>query len=360
MAAVMDRRRFLTGLGGLVAGPAIVRASSLMPVRGIVTSLESDGFANAPTGAPQYPTYFTNLNGISPYPVRPPWKVAGVDYRVGINTGVSLKDPATISSSVATVSGSLGAGQNANTLNIAADNVTLDGYDFTLNGGYLISAGGHLNLTILNSKLQNFAVFMNTSSGPLTMNYCDVNGLGASGETTFGTLVFMQDNVKGVFKYNWLHDCLNDIIDMTTNDITAWFNLFDTMGYGVGAHADGIQFAGGGTANNISIKFNTYVHRIATNSSPSSFIDLETQIDAGATMNNPEVAYNTASNTAVGGALGSTFYRVAQDVGAINNAYVHDNYADSTNMIGVISDTTAPGLGYRKGRNILLKTGGAF
>ena len=51
--------------------------------------------------------------------------------------------------------GSLGAGQNANTLNIAADNVTLDGYDFTLNGGYLISAGGHLNLTILNSKLQN-------------------------------------------------------------------------------------------------------------------------------------------------------------------------------------------------------------
>ena len=76
-------------------------------------------------------------------------------------------------------------------------------------------------------------------------------------------------------------------------------------------------------------------------------------------MNNPEVAYNTASNTAVGGALGSTFYRVAQDVGAINNAYVHDNYADSTNMIGVIS-VRPGGLGYRKRGNILLKTGGSF
>ena len=133
----MDRRSLLIGLGGLVAAPAIVRTSPLIPVRGVKIPLEPDGFANAPTGAPQYPTYFTNLNGISPYPVRPPWKVAGVDYRVGINTGISLKDPATISSSIATVSGPLGAGQNANTLNIAADNVTLDGYDFTLNGGYL-------------------------------------------------------------------------------------------------------------------------------------------------------------------------------------------------------------------------------
>src|SRR3984893_7488377 len=279
MAAVMDRRRFLTGLRGLVAAPAIARASSLMPVRGIAISLESDGFANAPTGAPQYPTYFTSLNGISPYPVRPPWKVAGVDYRVGINTGVSLKDPAAISSSIATVSGfarrgpereyaqHCGRQRDARRLRLHAQRRVPD-------FGRRPSEPDHLE-----QQIAKLAVFMNTSSGPLTMNYCDVNGLGASGETTFGTLVFMHDNVKGVFKYKWIHDCLNDIIDMTTNDITAWFNLFDTMGYGVGAHADGIQFAGGGTANNISIKFNTYVHRIATNSSPSTFIDLETQID---------------------------------------------------------------------------------
>jgi len=35
------RRAFLTGLGGaLIAAPAIVRASSLMPVRGIVMAVE--------------------------------------------------------------------------------------------------------------------------------------------------------------------------------------------------------------------------------------------------------------------------------------------------------------------------------
>lgn len=32
----MNRRSFLAGLGSLIAAPAIVRASSLMPVRGIV------------------------------------------------------------------------------------------------------------------------------------------------------------------------------------------------------------------------------------------------------------------------------------------------------------------------------------
>lgn len=36
----MHRRSFLTGLAGLIAAPAIARASSLMPVRGIVMEIE--------------------------------------------------------------------------------------------------------------------------------------------------------------------------------------------------------------------------------------------------------------------------------------------------------------------------------
>lgn len=37
----VNRRSFLTGLGSLIAAPAIVRASSLMPVRGIVMPTQS-------------------------------------------------------------------------------------------------------------------------------------------------------------------------------------------------------------------------------------------------------------------------------------------------------------------------------
>lgn len=36
----MDRRSFLTGLTALIATPAIVRASSLMPLRGVVVATE--------------------------------------------------------------------------------------------------------------------------------------------------------------------------------------------------------------------------------------------------------------------------------------------------------------------------------
>jgi hypothetical protein len=220
-------------------------------------------------------------------------------------------------------------------------------------------ANGHSNLTISNSKLQNLCIYIDT--GPLTVQYCEIDGLGLAGETVFGCLAFLRTGVTSTWKYNWLHSAQNDFIDLSTSDIDARFNLFDTMGYGVGAHADAIQFAGDGTANNIELLFNTYVHMVVTNSSPSSFLDLETQIGSGTqVMNNPEVAYNTASNTVAGGVRGSTFFRVAQDVGAINHAYVHDNYADPTNMISVISDTRSPGRGYRKSANILLTTGRSF
>src|SRR5215831_5671176 len=97
-----------------------------------------DGRLNAPAGTPQYPTYFTSLNGISPYPVRPPWHVAGVDYRVGISAGVSLKDPATINPKIATSSGT-----NPIILTLQADNVTFDGYDFTRGGWWQIRSSRH-------------------------------------------------------------------------------------------------------------------------------------------------------------------------------------------------------------------------
>lgn len=38
---LLERRKFLTGLGALIAAPAVVRAASLMPVRGIVMPVGS-------------------------------------------------------------------------------------------------------------------------------------------------------------------------------------------------------------------------------------------------------------------------------------------------------------------------------
>ena len=132
------------------------------------------------------------------------------------------------------------------------------------------------------------------------------------------------------------------------------------MGYGAGAHADAFQFAGDGVANKIKLLFNTYVHTALTSSSPSSFIDLETQAGTNLLMNGPEVAYNTATYTVRGGAPGGIFYRIGNAAGGtINGAFVHENYADPNNMSGAIWDRS-PGINYRKQGNVLLTTGRAF
>jgi hypothetical protein len=344
------------GLAALIATPA-----ALCPSRGLAQVAAGDldgktfdGAADAPLGAPQYPMYFSGAKRPIKYAVRPPWRVAGVDYRVGIKPHLVLKDPSTIEVGVASRSGC-----DPIVLNISADNVTLDGYDFTSGGWWQIRSNGHSNLKISNSRLQNLC--MDMDAGPVTVDYCEIDGLGLRGETTFGCLAFLRSGVTSTWKYNWLRRAQNDFIDLSTSDIDARFNLFDTMGYAAGAHADAVQFAGDGAAENIRILFNTYVHTAGTRSSPSSFIDLETQVGSGKQiMRNPEVAFNTASYAAFGGPKGSTFFRIAQDTGAINNAYVHDNYADPTNMISVISDRQAPGKGYVKTRNTLLTTGGSF
>jgi hypothetical protein len=346
---LMTRRSFVGGLATFTPTATLSQAHAKI-WSGV--SSGSDGSAHAPSGRPQYPDYFNALS-TARYTVRPPWQVAGVDYRVGISAGVSLSDPATIPRSEATM-----FGDDPMVLNLTSDNVTLDGYDFTLRGWWQIRSNGHRNLTIRNSKLQNLCIYMD--AGPLTVEYCEIDGLGAAGETVFGCLAFLKTEVNSTWKYNWLHSAQNDFIDLSTSDIDARFNLFDTMGYAEGAHADAIQFAGDGIANNIRILFNTYVHTKATMSGPSSFIDLETQVGSGTQMmNDPEIAYNTASNTAVGATMGSTFFRIAQDRGSINGAYVHDNFADPTNMISVI-DSRMPGRGYRTRRNVLLTSGGSF
>jgi hypothetical protein len=319
-------------MGGWILAPSASKAALADPWAGL------DGRLAAPTGSAQYPNYFTNLNGISPYPVRPPWRVAGVDYRVGVNTGVSLKDPNAISAAVAVKSGS-----NPFVLNLQQSNITLDGYDFTTGGWWQIHTNGNNNLTISNSKLQNLCIIGTNGDTGLTVKYCEIDGLGAAGETVFGALAFLGSSVTSTWLYNWIHDSEADMLQVNTVDMLAKYNLFDTMGYSLGAHSDAIQFGGPGTANNVDLEFNTYVQRIVTTEGPSSFLDVEVQT-GGTAINNPIIAYNTASYTATGGIT---------ITGAANNGSggVRLTLTDTTNLAtngfkliyGIVGTTEANG-----------------
>src|SRR4051812_22408559 len=89
------------------------------------------------------------------YATRPSWEVAGVDHSVGVPSGTNLKQPALISMAGVSVNSS------SHIITVAASNVTLDGYDFSLNGGWQVYVQGGSHVTISNS---NFAIGSNNLS----------------------------------------------------------------------------------------------------------------------------------------------------------------------------------------------------
>ncbi len=320
-----------------------------------------DGRLAAPTGNAQYPTYFTSLNGISPYPVRPPWKVAGVDYRVGINTGVTLADPTTIPSGV-----TIDTGFTPKRATVNTTGVVLDGYNFS-GWQLIVPSGSNYVTTVKNCRLESYGLDTR-STGVTTLLYCEFDGLGLAGSGFDGigqdVLWFSFGPIQ--LQYCWFHDSQGDMIQVPCTNVYARYNLFDTIGYNTPGtlHPDGIQFGGDGitgtTADNIKILFNTYVHMVATAGGPSSIFDLEPNAGTFAVMNNPEMGYNTCTHTKVGAAQGSIFYRIGNlSGGTVNNGYVHDNYGDPFNMVALLADAS-PGPGYIKTGNIVLTTGAPF
>jgi hypothetical protein len=108
-----------------------------------LSSTINDGSANAPAGAPELP------NLLKGYAARPSWMVAGVDYSVGVPQGLALKNPTSISMAGVQVDAA------NHTINITGSNVTLNGYDFSLNGGWQINiASGASNTTVENSNFK--------------------------------------------------------------------------------------------------------------------------------------------------------------------------------------------------------------
>ena len=344
-----------------------------------------DGRVNAPTGIAQYPhlcdlSSSTNTNGVA-FNVRPPWQVAGVDYRVGINTGVTL---------LPVTGGGLPAGFTLDSVNkrvtFGASSGTLDGWDFTdtANGGVnynLHNLGGTAAVIIQNCKFKQRAVNASgampiapnsVSMSNLTVQYCEFDGNGSN--MTFSDDLYMMhiSNNGGLVQYcyfkNGASDCIN-IVGKSgdISSIIVRYNFCENLGllaptFGADpAHADFLQSyvltGGSGTSiNGLVCNFNTMYQPAASANSAScnvgvsldSMMLLQTG-SAGAggagSINSPECGYNTC----VG--IGATHYYFQAAAGhntggawlewvslngtsgnPINSPYIHDNYiyADAT------------------------------
>jgi len=135
----------------------------------------NDGLATAPTNTPQLPTL---LDG---YAARPTWSVAGVDYAVGYSSGTTLSNPSTISMAGVSVD------QANHIINVSGSNVTLSGYDFSLDGGWGVSVNGGSNITIENSKFVvgsngNTPIYVSQNASNVTVQNNLIDGAGSSSQ----------------------------------------------------------------------------------------------------------------------------------------------------------------------------------
>ena len=305
-----------------------------------------DGSANAAAGAAQVSDLFTG------YATRPPWEVAGVDYAVGTPAGTALKNPAIISMAGVSVNAS------NHTVTITGSNTTLDGYDFSLNGGWEVYIQGASHVTIKNS---NFVVGSNNlipiisdaNSSDLTVAYNTIDGKGGAVDTLIS---YRGTNSAGnglTAEYNWIKNAPANSIQVVSGTTTVEYNLYQSGHYASGAHADFVQFARSYSTDS-KINYNTLVITPSPGNVAGEGIQVEAQL--GSTLNNTEVGHNVI--IATGTISASYLLAIRQDSGnTINGISVHDNYMDASGAYGFFYNGAVGGSNASVFGNIDLKNG---
>ena len=235
-----------------IAAPLAVTSSTCPFATTAAAHGFDDGCADAPTGTPQYPNLLSKYGGN-----RPGWDVAGVDYRVGINTGVTLKPASSLASNFNfTVSGST-------VRCLSASSVALDSLDFT---GYVFYNGegdGCANVTITNSKFAcpsswsagaPFAMIHDQFGANFTIKYNEFHGDNCgtwpndtSDPVSVGNLTFQYNLMRGMPERH---------VSTGNSTIDYRYNLIDQPLTQSGAHENFLQW-GPGMIGPATVAFNT-------------------------------------------------------------------------------------------------------
>jgi hypothetical protein len=263
-------------------------------------------------------------NLLRAYAVRSPCQVAGVDYAVGPQQ-IPTKDPATISMPGVSVNTS------TRTVIITGNNVALDGYDFSLHGGYQVQVSG-ANATISNS---NFVLGSNTGayliSGGASASNLTVqnNTMDASSIGNETSLIGYAGSGLITLLHNWFKTFPQHVLEMTqasgtTFSVVYKYNLIENGGV-LPAHLNYLQF-GGGHGISVDVEYNTGYQTNLSGGETFQFYN-----NAGGSIDNSTLAYNTI--IASGGPRGSHMGYLIH--GGYNPTYsssnpgiAHDNYFD--------------------------------
>ncbi len=249
------------------------------------------------------------------FKVRPSFPVAGVDYAVGIPAGKTLKNPATISMAGVSVNSSW------RLVTVTGNDVTLDGYDFGLNGGWSVESQA-ANTRIVNSKFLVGAIVGAKTASNLYVGYCIIDGANGQG-TVWGGLISNRGRGLTV-EYSWIKNAGGDLIQQVDggDSIVIRYNLLEQAGMQAGAHGDYTQLAGGPFT--LTMVGNTAVQSGGTTQG------LMTEF-----VSSGEIGNNVM--------IGSMSYATAVDLSSlVGTVSVHDNYFGNLGY-GFVYPNSGPG-----------------
>ncbi len=280
----------------------------------------NDGSANAPVGVAQLP------NLLSGEAVRPPWQVAGVDYAVGNPTNITLKDPSSISMAGVTVD------KVNHIVTVTGNNVTLDGYDFSLSGGWGVVTKA-ANTSILDSKFvvganANAPIQGTTTASNLVVGYTSIDGKGID---VGNTGLIQMKGVGLTVQYSAVMNSAGDLIQAHGSGIIDLrYNLIEQGGIAAGAHGDFLEVFGGPFV--ATILYNTtYQHSGANGGTQGLMLEPDFPGSPGVITSG-----EYGNNTFVSPGGNESYFLGITVPDIVNTVTVHDNYFDATGTYGFI------------------------
>jgi hypothetical protein len=284
----------------------------------------------APGG--QHPALLAN------YVLRPPWKVAGVDYAVGVPSTATLTDWQLLSGPGITVN------TTATLPYVRVDNtsnVVISGVDFSLHGGAVVFFINSPNPTVTGSKFggTNLAhatasiIFADQNSPNFTVSYNTVDG---GGNGAGSSLVSTAGAGTMTLTYNWLKDFSQHVLEMSipsgSYSIVYTHNLIETGGMTPGAHLNYLQIGSHSNALSVDVEYNTsyQTRQIAAGEG----YQFEPAL-APFLVQNVTLAYNVMIAAAPGAGLPVPTALLSMSAmvhagGTQNAGMAHDNYIDRT------------------------------
>jgi hypothetical protein len=306
-----------------------------------------DGCVGRPiNGNKLVPTFFTTYATQSgqTYVTRPPWNVAGVDYAVGVPSGLVLKDPA-----VATLPS--GCSYSASIVTCrGSGNLTIDGWDFRLHNCTLLDIFNYTGaITIQNSwfkmgpsaQCQNtwglLRIESSTLGSSLIVQDCQFNGM-APTYPAIGNFISVFDARPAgtsLYRYNVFHQSVARPISTTSpSDWTARYNYIEGVDYGNSAHGEVELIGSTSLTNNLTIEYNTFLAPANYGGGMTTTWYISSGNANGQKFGSVNVNNNTTAINLFGGKAGKVVVSSALLEFAWNNtvstANILNNYIDPT------------------------------